>query len=173
MTFKQRLSISDNSRHAAAIFRCRTPGRNHFDIERRYEDKDHASGYVSSRATGVGLGCCRRHVSSPPAHSPDGIRPVDLAPTDIPGDFTRYGFRVPVMVISPFTRPHYVSHTAADHTAILKLIENRFNLPSLTVRDGTSMGMTEFFDFVNVPWRVPPTPPAQPTDGACYYDHLP
>jgi len=113
------------------------------------------------------------HVPSPPAHSPDGIPPQDLVSTDIQGDFTRYGFRVPNIVISPFTKAHYVSHTVMDTTAILKLIETRFNLPSLTARDGNSLDMTEFFDFQNVPWRTPPSPPIQPTNGGCYYDHLP
>src|SRR5262249_29315987 len=41
----------------------------------------------------------------------------------------------------------YVSHTLADYTAILKLIETRFNLPSLTPRDAAQMDMAEFFDF--------------------------
>ncbi len=113
------------------------------------------------------------HVPSPPAISPDGIKPLDLTSTDVPGDFTRYGFRVPVIVVSPFTKANYVSHTVTDHTAILKLIETRFNLPSLTARDGNSADLMEFFDFVKVPNRLPPTPPAQPTNGACHYDRLP
>jgi phospholipase C len=55
----------------------------------------------------------------------------------------------------------------ADSTAILKLIETRFNLPSLTARDAAQPDMTEFFDFSGVPWAVPPAPPAQPTNGTC------
>jgi phospholipase C len=113
------------------------------------------------------------HVPPPTAVSPDNIPPLDLAAGDVPGDFTRYGYRVPMLVISPFTRPHYVSQTVADHTAILKMIETRFNLPNLTARDAAQMDMTEFFDFQNIPWLVPPVPPVQPTNGACYYDHLP
>jgi len=113
------------------------------------------------------------HVPSPPAVSPDGIPPQDLSSTDIPGDFTRYGFRVPNIIISPFTKPHYVSHTVMDHTAILKFIETRFGLPSLTARDGQSADMTEFFDFTNVPWKTPPTPPAQPTSAPCYFNAVP
>ena len=97
--------------------------------------------------------------------SPDGIKPMDAA--QYPWDFNYTGFRVPLIVISPFTRPHYVSHTVADYTAILKFIETRFGLPSLTRRDAAQMDMTEFFDFVKEPWRVPPVPPAQPTDGVC------
>ena len=66
-----------------------------------------------------------------------------------------------------------VSHTVADYTAIDKFIETRFSLPSLTRRDAAQMDMTEFFDFADEPWKVPPTPPAQPTSGPCYIDHLP
>jgi phospholipase C len=35
------------------------------------------------------------------------------------------------------------------------------------------MDMTEFFDFQDVPWSTPPTPPVQPTNGACYLNKLP
>jgi phospholipase C len=68
-----------------------------------------------------------------------------------------------------------VSHTVADYTAILKLIETRFNLQPLTQRDAAQMDMTEFFDFQNVPWATPPGPssiPAQPTTGTCSYTSL-
>ena len=76
-------------------------------------------------------------------------------------------------MISPFSKKHYVSHTVADYTALLKFIETRFNLPTLTARDAAQMDMTEFFDFADEPWATPPKPPAQPTNGPCYLDHLP
>jgi phospholipase C len=117
------------------------------------------------------------HVPPQPAVNPDGIAPIDLFPTDICSpthdpnapncDFNYTGFRVPLLVVSPFTKKNYVSHTVADYTAILKLIETRFNIPSLTQRDAAQMDMTEFFDFQNVPWATPPTPPAQNTGGTC------
>jgi phospholipase C len=126
------------------------------------------------------------HVPPQPAVSPDGIPPSDLVTSSNPDicaagngaggftcDFTLTGYRVPLIVISPFAKKHYVSHTVADYTAMLKFIETRFNLPSLTARDAAQMDMTEFFDFVNEPWASPPKPPAQPTNGACYLDHLP
>ena len=107
--------------------------------------------------------------------NPDGIPPSDLITTNPPdpkGDFTRYGFRVPNIIISPFTKPHYVSHTVTDSTAALKMIEARFGLPNLNRRDPTGVDMSEFFDFKNKPWATPPNPPAQPTNGPCY-DGLP
>jgi phospholipase C len=116
------------------------------------------------------------HVSPQPSVNPDGIAPIDLQPNDIctppavnPSNcnFDKTGFRVPLIVISPFTKKNYVSHTVADYTAILKFIETRFNVPSLTKRDAAQPDMTEFFDFKNVPWTTPPKPPTQSTSGAC------
>jgi len=119
------------------------------------------------------------HVAPQPAVSPDGVAPVDLLPSDICGtgggancDFTYTGFRVPLIVVSPFTRKNYVSHTVADYTAILALIEHRFGISPLTKRDAAQMDMTEFFDFQNAPWASPPVPPAQATGGACDYQNL-
>jgi phospholipase C len=121
------------------------------------------------------------HVPPQKTVSPDGIPPSDLKSTDIcygvptlpTCDFTYTGFRVPLIVISPFSKKHYVSHTVADYTAILKFIETRFALPSLTKRDAAQMDMTEFLDFVNVPWASPPTTPPQNTGEACYLNSLP
>lgn len=53
------------------------------------------------------------------------------------------------------------------------VVETRFKLPSLTKRDAAQMDMTELFDFTSVPWRTPPAPPTQPTDGSCYLNHRP
>lgn len=120
------------------------------------------------------------HVSPQHAVSPDGIKPVDLFAGDvctkITGpicDFVFTGYRVPLIVVSPFTKKNYVSHTVADYTAILKLIETRFNLAPLTKRDAAQIDMTEFFDFANPPWLTPPTPPVQNVSNPCYLDHVP
>jgi phospholipase C len=97
--------------------------------------------------------------------APDTI-PPQLGPTDLPGDFTLSGFRVPLMVISPFVKPHFVSHTNRELTSILKLVETRFNLPPLTARDAAADDMTEFFDFINPPALLtPPALAAQPMTG--------
>jgi phospholipase C len=120
------------------------------------------------------------HVPPQTAVSPDGIKPNDLMPGDIctkgtgpTCDFVYTGYRVPMIVISPFSKKNYVSHTVTDYTAWLKLVETRFNVPSLTKRDAAQIDMTEFFDFPNTPWSTPPTPPTQPTTGPCYLNKLP
>ncbi len=105
---------------------------------------------------------------------------MDLLPgdacTSVTGptcDFTWTGYRVPLLVVSPFAKKNYVSHNVADLTAILKLIETRFNVAPLTKRDAAQIDMTEFFDFANPPWMTPPSPPAQSMNGACYLNQLP
>ena len=63
--------------------------------------------------------------------------------------------------MSPFAKPHYVSHTVYDHTSILRFIEKRFGLPTLTDRDAAADPMLDMFDFTNPPFlrrsRVPQT----------------
>lgn len=115
----------------------------------------------------------------PPAKTvrPDNTNPVDLLPQDSAiqpqATFNHTGFRIPLIVISPFAKKSYVSHTPADSTAILKMIETRFGLNPLTKRDASEMDMTEFFDFKNPPWLTPPTAPSQPIDGRCSPTNLP
>jgi phospholipase C len=106
------------------------------------------------------------HVNPPAAVKPDGIAPI-LKSTDIKADFNQYGMRIPLIVASPWSIPHHVSHTPMDLTAILKLIEKRFNVKALTARDANSSDMTEFFDFTNPPHLTQPNLPVQPTNGTC------
>jgi len=106
------------------------------------------------------------HVPPPNLVPPDGYAPFLLA-GDQPGIFNQAGFRVPLTVVSPWTIPHFVSHTPRDHTSILKLIETRFSLPPLTARDDSADNMMEFFNFQSPAWLIPPSLPAQPTNGVC------
>ena len=115
----------------------------------------------------VGPGMYSTDGSGQHVPNPDGITPVDLGPGDPAGDFTRTGFRVPLIIVSPFAKPNFVSHTPMDTTAVLKLLETRFGLSNLTKRDAAQPDMTEFFDFVNSPNLHPPAPPIQPTGLPC------
>ena len=75
------------------------------------------------------------HVSPQPMPSPDGILPIDLVPGDVCDgsgqlgtgtcDFNWTGYRVPLIVISPFAKKNFVSHTVRDYTAILNLIDRK------------------------------------------------
>jgi phospholipase C len=93
------------------------------------------------------------------ASTDPGAQPADAPATQ--GFAGQLGFRLPNIVISPFTRRHYVSHVPMDHTAIIKFVENRFIGPSahLTARDAAQPNLLNFFDFNAVPWATPPSPP--------------
>jgi phospholipase C len=103
------------------------------------------------------------HVPPPAAPIPDAIPPTLLA-GDTPGAFDQYGVRVPAAVVSPYAKSHFVSHVVHDHTSILRFIEYRFGLPSLTNRDATADPMLEFFDFDNPPFVTPPLLPEATID---------
>ncbi|HUY13275.1 MAG TPA: alkaline phosphatase family protein [Terriglobia bacterium] len=73
-----------------------------------------------------------------------------------PPNFDQYGLgpRVPLIIISPYARPGYISHTQYEFSSVLKFIEDRFNLPSLTERDAAANDTTDSFDFTQQP--LPP-----------------
>ena len=99
-----------------------------------------------------------------------GAKSTDAAAMQ--GFAAQLGFRVPNMVISAFSKRHYVSHTPIDHTAVIKFVENRFvgSSAHLTNRDAAQSNLLEFFDFSKVPWATPPTPPAPVTASSLGYD---
>ena len=51
-----------------------------------------------------------------------------------PLDFFGDGTRIPLLVVSPYTKPGHISHSYADHVSILKFIERNFNLPTISDR---------------------------------------
>jgi phospholipase C len=109
------------------------------------------------------------HVVPLATMNPDGIKPI-LTENHVPGDFDRTGFRLPLIVVSAWVKPHYVSHVPTDFTGILKLIETRFKLPSLTLRDASASDMTDFFDFSKTTLPDPPKnipQPAKPSTLKC------
>jgi len=95
------------------------------------------------------------HVSPPAAIPPDSIPPA-LISGDVPGGFDRYGFRVPMIVVSPWARPRYVSRVVEDHTSITAFIERKWNLPAMTLRDANASPMTGYFDFRRPAFLKPP-----------------
>jgi phospholipase C len=95
--------------------------------------------------------------------------------TDAPslqGFAAQLGFRLPNIIVSPFARKHYVSHTPMDHTAVIKFVENRFIGANahLTNRDAAQPDLSEFFDFQKIPWATPPTTPAPVTPASLGHD---
>jgi phospholipase C len=107
-----------------------------------------------------------------------GFTPADPYPASC-ANFDQLGFRVPFIAVSPFSRPHYVSHRVADHTSLLALIEKRFlsrddeidvERPHLTARDLEAATLEDMFDFTEAPSltaEVPAAPSPLPNDPGC------
>jgi phospholipase C len=68
------------------------------------------------------------------------------------------GFRVPLIVISPWAKHGYVSHVQHEFGSILKFEEQVFNLPSLGTTDVRSDAFRDCFDFKQVPQPFVPIP---------------
>jgi phospholipase C len=98
--------------------------------------------------------------------------------------FNQLGVRVPLIAVSLFAKPHYVSHRVADHTSLLALIERRFlrpdpnaaddegQTPHLTARDAHAYTLEDLFDFnyspsLNAPVEPFLAVPASPSDPGC------
>ena len=79
-----------------------------------------------------------------------------LTPEDVPGAFDRYGFRVPLIVVSPWAKARYVSRVTQDHTSIAAFIERKWNLPAMTFRDANAQPMTDYFNFRKPAFLTPP-----------------
>ncbi len=130
----------------------------------------------ASRQPGAGAGCgfsayeaqvlCPTLAGNPAAPYPDGCP-----------SFDQLGFRVPLVAVSPFAKPHYVSHTIADHTSLLAFIEERFLSDAasvggggtlhLTLRDQSADALKDLFDFENAPSLNSPLIVAQPPVKDC------
>jgi phospholipase C len=113
--------------------------------------------------------CLPTPVGTPTTHCDLATEDPGATSTDAAaenGFAAQLGFRLPNIIISPFTLRHYVSHTPIDHTAVIKFVESRFIGPSahLTNRDAAQPDLLEFFDFNNIPWATPPTPPTPLSD---------
>jgi phospholipase C len=76
------------------------------------------------------------------------------------------GFRVPLIVISPYAQHGYVSHTQHEFGSILHFTEEMFNLSSLGTRDAISDDLSDCFDLTQTPQ---PYVPVSVTNGPAFF----
>jgi len=103
------------------------------------------------------------HVRPPPACNP-------LEPTVVYDySFNQYGFRVPLLIVSPFVKRGYVSHADTDHTSMTRFIQHWLGLGALSKRDANAWPFLDAFDFEHPDTSVPDLaePPAPPAGGSC------
>jgi phospholipase C len=71
-----------------------------------------------------------------------------------------YGFRVPLIVVSPYALAAHVTHTPHDFGSILKFIEETFDLPSLGYADAYADDLSDCFNFNQTPLKFQTIPAA-------------
>jgi phospholipase C len=83
------------------------------------------------------------------------------------------GFRVPMLVVSPYTVQStsgggYISHTQYEFGSILKFIENNWSLGQLGTTDTRATSIIDCFDFTQKPHKFKPIPVNLSRD---YFEH--
>jgi phospholipase C len=109
----------------------------------------------------------------PPPTAPAGTAGEYLTVSPLPSDASGVtgpiglGFRVPLLIVSPFARGGLVSHNVFDHTSLLRFLETRFGaeVPNLSAwRRSVTGDLTSAFNFVKVNTSVPSLPQPSATD---------
>jgi phospholipase C len=74
---------------------------------------------------------------------------------DVKPEYQQRGFRIPAVLVSPFARRGRVDHGVYDHTSILRLLEWRWGLEPLSVRDAHANNLANALDFLHHNLRAP------------------
>jgi phospholipase C len=124
---------------------------------------------------GGGASCNHSSTMDAPGLCP-GFTATGPYPANCP-TFNQLGFRLPFVAVSPFSKPHYVSHVVNSHTSFLALIEKRFSVAPLAARDAHADTLEDLFDFdtspsLNSPVGTAPLP-NQPGDANCPWNGSP
>jgi hypothetical protein len=71
-------------------------------------------------------------------------------------DYDSLGYRLPLLIISPYAKKGYVDHTHYEHGSILKFAEQIFGLPPLAASDMRANSPKNAFDFLQSPRQFVP-----------------
>ncbi len=67
-----------------------------------------------------------------------------------------FGFRVPLLVISPYAKQGYIDNTLGEFSSVLRFIEDNWGLTQLTARDAAADNLSQAFDFTQEPREPEP-----------------
>jgi phospholipase C len=73
-------------------------------------------------------------------------------------DYAGLGFRVPMIVVSPYAKAGYVSHTQYEFGSIIRFVEDTWNLGRLGTTDTRAASMDDVFDFSQKPRKFSAIP---------------
>jgi phospholipase C len=85
-------------------------------------------------------------------------------------DYDGLGFRIPMLIVSPYAKQNYVSHVHYEHGTILKFVEDQFGLARLSASDTRANSPKDAFDFNAPPRKFKKIPS---TLGVDYFLHQP
>ncbi|WP_327319238.1 phosphocholine-specific phospholipase C [Streptomyces sp. NBC_01235] len=121
----------------------------------------------------------------PPASAAQGLSTVDVGPDVFTGDSGHtagpYGLgqRVPMLVVSPWSKGGYVCSETLDHTSVIRFMERRFGVhePNISPwRRAICGDLTSAFDFSRTdtrPVALPDTDGYEPPDKVRHPDYVP
>ncbi|HEY5426438.1 MAG TPA: alkaline phosphatase family protein [Candidatus Tumulicola sp.] len=66
-------------------------------------------------------------------------------------DYQGLGFRVPMLIVSPYAKPGYISHTQYEFASILKFVEDNWHLGRIGGNDERAASIIDCFDFKGQP----------------------
>jgi phospholipase C len=96
----------------------------------------------------------------------DHVRPPSVPDarqsSNLDEDFGQMGFRVPAVAVSPHVRRGHINHTRFGHESILRMVEYRYGLRPLTIRDARTNNIATSFDWHTKPHFTPPRLPRPP-----------
>jgi phospholipase C len=87
----------------------------------------------------------------------DHVLPQQLADPQT-GAYEGLGYRIPLIVVSPYAKHGYVSHRRHELASTLHFIETTFGLPSLGLADARADDLHDMFDFTQQPAPFQPIP---------------
>lgn len=73
-------------------------------------------------------------------------------------DYAGLGFRVPMLVVSPYAKAGYVSHTSYEFGSVIKFVEDVYGLSRLGTSDVRAASIDDVFDFTQPPRTFSPIP---------------
>jgi len=103
-------------------------------------------------------------VTAPPGTAGEYITASPVPDPSVEGSITGpigLGFRVPMLIVSPFSRGGFISSDLFDHTSVLRFLETRFGaeVPNLSAwRRATVGDMTSAFNFTKPDTSIPSLP---------------
>jgi phospholipase C len=92
------------------------------------------------------------------------------------GVYEGLGYRVPLIIVSPYAKPHYISHKQHEIASTLRFIEETFGLPFLgagsgqTYADQRADGFDDCFDYTQTPIKFKNIKPVK-EPGSFFLNH--